>query len=345
MLKWGNGKANWYWEYELPNDMEPPEGAIDPWIRAKYERKQYAKKGAIPDPSTISLPGVSELEVSKAPEKKATPKINSSVTSILPSASNIFPVVSQAPIQLVRSASDNLFEAFQAAPAVPQQATETITVAPPTATNSLKANIMSLYNSPKAAATSLNMGPTSPTPEITTLPEGAQFFSQTGFADFGAFVSTNKTTPMKSWDTPTFMASNTVPLSNGKTWDAFGVPTTAAINSVNNHSATSWGVSWDTPALSTPAPIMATSASLPGYTITNSSKLSNFSGFGNAAQPKVPDFAGFVSTATVMKTVDSLDSLSIAGFASFDQQTTVGSVHGQEKKVISGSFDDWGAFQ
>ena len=57
MVKWGNGKANQYWEHDLPPNMEPPEGRIEQWIRAKYERKQFAAKGPIPDPDALSLEG------------------------------------------------------------------------------------------------------------------------------------------------------------------------------------------------------------------------------------------------------------------------------------------------
>ncbi|KAJ3200770.1 SPARC- modular calcium-binding protein 2, partial [Dinochytrium kinnereticum] len=58
MARWGNARANAYWEYELPPNMEPPESSIDPWIRAKYDRKQYAMKGPIPNPEDISVPNL-----------------------------------------------------------------------------------------------------------------------------------------------------------------------------------------------------------------------------------------------------------------------------------------------
>ena len=78
MVRWGNGKANVYWEHELSPNFEPPESYafiiiiiyiyfiflknlhrfrnIDAWIRSKYDRKQFAMKTAIPDPDTIPLP-------------------------------------------------------------------------------------------------------------------------------------------------------------------------------------------------------------------------------------------------------------------------------------------------
>ena len=51
-----------YWESQLPDNFDPPEGycvqyfnfrSIEQWIRAKYERKQFAASGNLPDPSTL----------------------------------------------------------------------------------------------------------------------------------------------------------------------------------------------------------------------------------------------------------------------------------------------------
>ncbi|KAF9129280.1 hypothetical protein BGW39_004291 [Mortierella sp. 14UC] len=55
MIKWGNDKANKYWEARLPESSIPNENTsgIDPWIRSKYEWKQFASKGPIPDPADL----------------------------------------------------------------------------------------------------------------------------------------------------------------------------------------------------------------------------------------------------------------------------------------------------
>ncbi|KAJ3152683.1 hypothetical protein HDU86_005558 [Geranomyces michiganensis] len=53
MARWGNYKAAQYWEHDLPENFTPPESTIDQFIRAKYDRKQYAAKGPIPDPDTL----------------------------------------------------------------------------------------------------------------------------------------------------------------------------------------------------------------------------------------------------------------------------------------------------
>ncbi|KAF9948538.1 hypothetical protein BGZ72_009576 [Mortierella alpina] len=55
MIKWGNEKANMYWEARLSESSIPNESTsgIDPWIRSKYEHKVFVKKGPFPDPSEL----------------------------------------------------------------------------------------------------------------------------------------------------------------------------------------------------------------------------------------------------------------------------------------------------
>nr|KAJ3423185.1 hypothetical protein HK105_001000 [Polyrhizophydium stewartii] len=71
MKRWGNARANLYWEHDWPRDMDPPEGNIEQFIRAnnieqfiraKYERKQYAMRGPIPDPESLTAPGQAAAE-------------------------------------------------------------------------------------------------------------------------------------------------------------------------------------------------------------------------------------------------------------------------------------------
>ncbi|KAK4518969.1 uncharacterized protein ATC70_009196 [Mucor velutinosus] len=52
MVRWGNERANKYWEATL-KDKKPSESNMEMWIRAKYEQKRWAMKGPIPDPSTL----------------------------------------------------------------------------------------------------------------------------------------------------------------------------------------------------------------------------------------------------------------------------------------------------
>ncbi|RKO96035.1 hypothetical protein CXG81DRAFT_2550, partial [Caulochytrium protostelioides] len=53
MCRWGNATANAYWEARLPEGTVPNDSQIDGWIRNKYERKQWAAPGPVPDPATL----------------------------------------------------------------------------------------------------------------------------------------------------------------------------------------------------------------------------------------------------------------------------------------------------
>ncbi|ODV88880.1 hypothetical protein CANCADRAFT_17283, partial [Tortispora caseinolytica NRRL Y-17796] len=41
MVKWGNERANAYWEAQLPEGHIPPESKISNFIRTKYEAKRW----------------------------------------------------------------------------------------------------------------------------------------------------------------------------------------------------------------------------------------------------------------------------------------------------------------
>lgn len=53
VLKWGNGRANKYWEAKLAPGHVPSEAKIENFIRTKYESKRWVMDGGIPDPSTL----------------------------------------------------------------------------------------------------------------------------------------------------------------------------------------------------------------------------------------------------------------------------------------------------
>ncbi|KAI7897744.1 uncharacterized protein BX663DRAFT_405765, partial [Cokeromyces recurvatus] len=47
MIKWGNKRANKYWEANL-NDKEPTDYNLEPWIRLKYEQKKWVFHSSLP---------------------------------------------------------------------------------------------------------------------------------------------------------------------------------------------------------------------------------------------------------------------------------------------------------
>lgn len=53
MIKWGNSRANKYWEHKLAEGHAPNEAKIENFIRTKYDSKRWVMDGPIPDPSTL----------------------------------------------------------------------------------------------------------------------------------------------------------------------------------------------------------------------------------------------------------------------------------------------------
>ncbi|KAL2835231.1 stromal membrane-associated protein [Aspergillus cavernicola] len=55
VVRWGNGKANKYWEAKLASGHVPSEAKIENFIRTKYESKRWVMDGAMPDPATLDV--------------------------------------------------------------------------------------------------------------------------------------------------------------------------------------------------------------------------------------------------------------------------------------------------
>ncbi|PLB55469.1 ArfGap-domain-containing protein [Aspergillus steynii IBT 23096] len=53
VLRWGNGRANKYWEAKLAPGHVPSEAKIENFIRTKYDSKRWVMDGPMPDPSTL----------------------------------------------------------------------------------------------------------------------------------------------------------------------------------------------------------------------------------------------------------------------------------------------------
>jgi stromal membrane-associated protein len=53
VLRWGNTRANKYWEAKLAPGHTPSEAKIENFIRTKYESKRWIMDGPMPDPSTL----------------------------------------------------------------------------------------------------------------------------------------------------------------------------------------------------------------------------------------------------------------------------------------------------
>ncbi|KAJ3320164.1 hypothetical protein HDV06_005641 [Boothiomyces sp. JEL0866] len=134
MIRWGNAKANSYWEHDLPKGFQKGSGNVDSFIRDKYERKKYAMRGDLPDPSTINIAGGEQsLNIAAQPKQPAVQaQQQQDATQQLFSA---FQNAAPAPTTAKSTATEQLFEAFQSAP----------TTQPP---KNSKDSILSLYSNP-----------------------------------------------------------------------------------------------------------------------------------------------------------------------------------------------------
>ncbi|KAF2136396.1 uncharacterized protein K452DRAFT_237616 [Aplosporella prunicola CBS 121167] len=57
MLRWGNSRANKYWEAKLAPGHIPSESKIENFIRTKYDSKRWVMDGPMPDPATLDAEG------------------------------------------------------------------------------------------------------------------------------------------------------------------------------------------------------------------------------------------------------------------------------------------------
>ncbi|KAH3672787.1 hypothetical protein WICMUC_004009 [Wickerhamomyces mucosus] len=82
MLKWGNNKANTYWESKLPNsNYTPDDSKIENFIKTKYDLKKWAASKDIPNPN--------EIKANSAPVTKSHTPINESgATTRTPTPNN-----------------------------------------------------------------------------------------------------------------------------------------------------------------------------------------------------------------------------------------------------------------
>ncbi|KAF2439448.1 ArfGap-domain-containing protein [Karstenula rhodostoma CBS 690.94] len=69
VLKWGNARANKYWEAKLAPGHVPSETKMENFIRTKYESKRWVMDGPMPDPASL------DVEDDDMPLKKVQEKV------------------------------------------------------------------------------------------------------------------------------------------------------------------------------------------------------------------------------------------------------------------------------
>lgn len=69
VLRWGNSRANKYWEAKLAPGHVPSEAKIENFIRTKYESKRWTMEGPMPDPATLDDEGDDDMPLNVVQEK------------------------------------------------------------------------------------------------------------------------------------------------------------------------------------------------------------------------------------------------------------------------------------
>ncbi|KAJ5168788.1 Arf GTPase activating protein [Penicillium canariense] len=96
VLRWGNGRANKYWEAKLAPGHVPSEAKIENFIRTKYEAKRWVMDGGMPEPSTLD-DGDDDVPLAVVQEKA---KIERSASQRVAAPSQPQAQRQQAPIDL-----------------------------------------------------------------------------------------------------------------------------------------------------------------------------------------------------------------------------------------------------
>lgn len=108
ILRWGNTRANKYWEAKLAPGHQPSEAKIENFIRTKYESKRWVMDGPMPDPATLDADGDDNVPLSIVQEKA---KIERSTSQRQAAGQQSRPQPPPAP-----RANVNLFDDFNPAP-------------------------------------------------------------------------------------------------------------------------------------------------------------------------------------------------------------------------------------
>ncbi|PMB65096.1 hypothetical protein BM221_009284 [Beauveria bassiana] len=74
VLRWGNARANKYWEAKLAAGHAPSEAKIENFIRTKYELKRWVMDGPMPDPASLDADGDDDVPLSIVKEKQVMEK-------------------------------------------------------------------------------------------------------------------------------------------------------------------------------------------------------------------------------------------------------------------------------
>lgn len=119
IMKWGNARANRYWESKLAPGHVPSDAKIENFIRTKYESRRWVMDGPIPDPSTLGGDGDEDVPLSTVQARAGLDRSASQRTASGPSRPTQ-PALRQAPAQAAPS-----FDLMGDPISVPQRASTT----------------------------------------------------------------------------------------------------------------------------------------------------------------------------------------------------------------------------
>ncbi|KAI9736576.1 MAG: hypothetical protein M1818_006087 [Claussenomyces sp. TS43310] len=125
VLKWGNARANKYWEAKLAPGHVPSEAKIENFIRTKYESKRWVMDGPIPDPSTLDTEGDDDIPLNLVKEKQ---NLERSTSQRVTTPSSQSPAPAPAPVRRVQP--PDFFDDDNAAIPRPNTTSPTMTRAP-----------------------------------------------------------------------------------------------------------------------------------------------------------------------------------------------------------------------
>ncbi|KAK8190089.1 stromal membrane-associated protein [Phyllosticta capitalensis] len=97
MLRWGNSRANKYWESKLAPGHIPSEAKIENFIRTKYESKRWIMDGPMPDPSTLDAEGDDDVPLNVVQEKAKLERSSSQRAAAATSSRSTAPPVKRQP--------------------------------------------------------------------------------------------------------------------------------------------------------------------------------------------------------------------------------------------------------
>lgn len=139
MIKWGNARANTYWEQKLPKSHTVEDNSAAEFIKEKYQFKRYAADGPMPDPT-----GIATLEPLAPLGPLASQFLQSQGLDPLtqPSASNPYTnATSKPPVAASNNIIDDLLSLGSTG-----LVTDNSTAVTPSAQRTTKDDIMALFN-------------------------------------------------------------------------------------------------------------------------------------------------------------------------------------------------------